>query len=485
MLSRSLIAAAIALAAFGVHGFAQQVDVRNYGATCNGSNDDSGALQAALNAVPSGGTVNIPCKLAIGSSGVLLANKSNVTVTGTASGAGIRVLAPTGQNALGFARVSFLVRSCSNCTISNLEFDGNRVAAVPLGLDRSSGVTVDGNFVHDVGDGAAGIVSAGGHNNKYTNNRIVNSSVNTSVSSRGMWIGNSSSSDNEWNAYIAQNTLKNISATGIATHIIGGTIVNNNVDTTLGAGIKLTPPGGNNAQSLVQNNVLRNNLFHGIQVDGGHDMVIDGNTCERNANNGIFTSNDFSRVTISNNIIRDNNLDATGGWAAGVWIETTGISINDITIKNNQIYDSRTGSARTQDAGVMLNSTNGRISNVHIDSNTCNSGTQSGIGMQTWSSGSTIDSVSVMSNTCTNNSQYGMWIYERGSGSITNISEGGNTFSPNGQGMIMCTAASGYKTVQASTGDTAPPSVRITSPLDQATVTGAATLAAAARTMSE
>src|SRR5258705_13457672 len=78
-------------------------DVRNFGAACNGASDDAPALQAAINALPSsGGNLLIPCKLGIGSAGVKLASKSNITVRGTAAGAGIRSLAPTGQGAQGF-----------------------------------------------------------------------------------------------------------------------------------------------------------------------------------------------------------------------------------------------------------------------------------------------------------------------------------------------------------------------------------------------
>ena len=89
-------------------GLDPQIDVRDFGAVCNGMNDDSAAMQAALDALPSdGGTVNIPCTVGIGVSGVVLANRSNITIQGTVPGAGIRSLTPTA------VRVRGSGRSCS------------------------------------------------------------------------------------------------------------------------------------------------------------------------------------------------------------------------------------------------------------------------------------------------------------------------------------------------------------------------------------
>src|SRR5258706_7902013 len=195
-------------------------DVRNFGAACNGASDDAPALQAAINALPSsGGNLLIPCKLGIGSAGVKLASKSNITVRGTAAGAGIRSLAPTGQGAQGFGPVAFLVQFCSRCTIRDMEFDGNNVGVVPLGLDRSTDSVVQNNNIHNVGMVAGGaVVSTGGARNQFIGNTITNTAFTSSDGTRGIWVGNANSAEFETSPYIAQNTLQNIGATAIVAH---------------------------------------------------------------------------------------------------------------------------------------------------------------------------------------------------------------------------------------------------------------------------
>ena len=53
---------------------AQTVDIVSFGARCN-DGDDSAAVQAAINAVPNGGTVRVPCLAGIGSRGISLQNQ--------------------------------------------------------------------------------------------------------------------------------------------------------------------------------------------------------------------------------------------------------------------------------------------------------------------------------------------------------------------------------------------------------------------------
>src|SRR5207245_11610676 len=73
------------------------LDVTNFGATCDGVTDDSAALQSALDAIPPTGTLLITCQLGIGSAGVRLVNKSNVTIEGSGPNARIHSRAPTSQ----------------------------------------------------------------------------------------------------------------------------------------------------------------------------------------------------------------------------------------------------------------------------------------------------------------------------------------------------------------------------------------------------
>ena len=85
---------------------AASADLRAFGAACDGKHDDAPSLQKAIAAVPpAGGTVTISCLAAIGPSGVVVANKSNLVIRGMGNGAGLRALARTALRAGGFSPV--------------------------------------------------------------------------------------------------------------------------------------------------------------------------------------------------------------------------------------------------------------------------------------------------------------------------------------------------------------------------------------------
>src|SRR5690349_15960110 len=106
-----------------------QTDVRSFGARCDGS-DDSGAINAAFNATPNGGTLLLGCTLGIGSSGVVLHNKQNVTVDGS----GGRLVALSNNN----AAMVFRVEVCDGCTMRNLSIEANNVGAGGISVFWSS-----------------------------------------------------------------------------------------------------------------------------------------------------------------------------------------------------------------------------------------------------------------------------------------------------------------------------------------------------------
>src|SRR5947209_12703248 len=107
MPNHGVLTLALTIAASGV-ACAQGVtyDVRDFGARCDGS-DDSGAINAALRAIPDGGTVSIPCEAAIGGAGLVLDGKRNVTVAGADGGGGLRAVQMTNLGVQGFGPVMF------------------------------------------------------------------------------------------------------------------------------------------------------------------------------------------------------------------------------------------------------------------------------------------------------------------------------------------------------------------------------------------
>jgi hypothetical protein len=214
---------------------AQTSDIRSFGARCDGS-DDSGAVNAAFSSLPNGGTLQISCR--VGVSEAAMRDKSAVTIEGVSGGGFIAV----GSNP---ARVLIRVENCDRCAIRNLVIDGNGRDAAGLGIFYSSNTTVENNQVSNVSYPAmAGIVARGNRNNRYVGNFVMRMIGDENNGVRGMWIGNGSagSSDIEWNPTIANNTVRDASATGLVGHWWGRRS-RNTVDRT-GSGIKVVPPNG-------------------------------------------------------------------------------------------------------------------------------------------------------------------------------------------------------------------------------------------------
>ena len=415
-----------------------QLDVRDYGAVCNGVKDDAAAMQAALNALPvTGGTLNIPCVVGIGSTGVVLADRSNITIRGTSPGAGIRSLAVTNRGSGGFSPVLFTVRSCDNCEILDLSFDGNDIGVIPLSLETCTGTTVQNNVIHDVGSVSGGaLVSSGGRVNNFIGNTIFNTAPTPPGTppgfgaTRGMWIGNVSETKIEWDPYISGNTLHDVGHTGIATHMVGGTVVNNFVENTLGAGLKITPPAVIPVSpTLVGNNVFRANLFHGIQINDGHDFILTNNLLENNDHSGIHIVGSFANGTIEGNSILDNNLDPDPGISAGLFIDQG----QNVVIRDNVIRNTEPVGLRTQIVGMWIAALQGPITNFEITGNTCNDHLLHGILIEGLNA---VDDVKVPHNVANGNSEYGLQIVDRASGAILDVTVCANDLSGNGLGEL-------------------------------------------------
>jgi parallel beta-helix repeat protein len=445
-----------------------QVDIKTYGARCNGS-DDSGAVQAAINAIPtSGGTVLISCQAGIGPSGIVLTNKSNVTVAGSVAGAGFKTLGVPNQGAQGFGPVMFLVQYCTNCVIRDLVIDDAMMGVDAIGFDRCNGTTAQNIAVSNVAYPAnAGIVAVGNTGNSYIGNSVTNTTASPTDGTRGMWIGNTGSTQTEFNATISNNTLSNIAATGIAAHVISAMISNNTVTNTQGAGVKIVPPPGGGGQSTIQGNTLRGNLFHGIQIENADSpVIIKGNLIDANSISGIYASGGvWNNGQIIGNTITNNPQSA-------IYLYN-GLNI---TISGNQM----SGNGH----GVLIEGDNGyTIQGVTISNNTISGGTAHGVTM--WGRGGTISSVNVNSNSIFNNALYGLYV-ELISGNLTGISAWANCYANDKGGTIydnrsqIPPVAPSSSCPPAGQPDTTAPTVAVTAPTNAQTINGIVTLTAAA-----
>ena len=146
-------------------------DVRNYGATGDGTTDDTAAIQAAIDAASAagGGTVYLPVGTFLvsyaqlsGTQRAALVLKSNVTLQGAGWGATTLAL-----DASEDAHV-IVARGLTNAGVRDLAIDGNRAnqtgspasgnrAAGILVVDTATRFTVDGVHVYDTDDYGIGV----------------------------------------------------------------------------------------------------------------------------------------------------------------------------------------------------------------------------------------------------------------------------------------------------------------------------------------
>jgi parallel beta-helix repeat protein len=455
---------------------AQTIDIKSYGAKCDGS-DDSAAVQSAFDAVGSGGTVSISCSAGIGSSGILLHDKNNVTVAGTGGNAGFRALAPSPLGAGNFGTIMFVARNCTNCMIRDLVIDIQHVPESGVGFDSNTGSTIQNVSVSNLGYPAlGGIVSASGHNNKYLNNTVTNCDYTDTDGARGMWIGNTGYT--EYSPTISGNTVSYTGWTGIANHPVNATITNNYSYNTRGAGIKVTPPPGVASTTTISGNKLTGNKFHGVQVDGtswtpgspDSPVNIMNNTIDSNVIAGIYLMGGHFTGHIGSNTITNNP-------EAGIYF----YDADGVQVDNNQIAGNGHGITVEVDGGYTLNGP------LQINNNTFDSNKSDGISI--WMRGGSLQNMTMTSNSFTNNSSNGIFV-EWNSGNLNAISASQNCFSGNGgstiydqSGHMSPVASSGSCTPAGSgnnTKDTTPPQVSITAPGNGSTVKGTVTLTATA-----
>ena len=188
-------------------------NITSNGAACNGTTNDTAAVQKTIDAAQAGDRVVLSagCMAAIGTAnqakapGLRLVSKNNVQIVGLGASAGFRSLAMDyNQSMSGISwTVMLLIQQCTSCRVDGLEFDMEFHRAAAIGMNGNTGTVINNNFIHDVGTGgtvnpddkapSAMLQAASNTNCTYSNNRLEHARGNVNViadGSRGMWVGN-------------------------------------------------------------------------------------------------------------------------------------------------------------------------------------------------------------------------------------------------------------------------------------------------------
>jgi parallel beta-helix repeat protein len=419
---------------------AADLDIREFGARCDGS-DDAASVQSALDALADGGRLVVPCRAGIGRSGIRLRRKNDVVVEGV-DGGGFLALAGIPDNIL------FGVEYCDRCTLRFLSIDSSNLPVAGISVNYSNGARIEGNTIENVVYPAfGGIIGLGNRGNIYTWNTVSRTGVYVvdgviADGVRGIWLGNPKDIWIEWNAVITNNKVLNVGATAIAVNGIAPTITDNYVDGSQGSGVKVTPPNGTPGRTVVARNTIRNNRFSGVQIDSAKSPVlVADNVLEQNVIAGVYVSEGFPDGEISGNSI-------TGSGEAGIYL----YNADGALIEENDITGGKTGI--TFEA-LSANA----IRDVRMHGNTVSG--LSGNGLVLMGRGGSMRGLTLASNAFLNIKKYGLTIEEQQAGEIVGPSLIANCFSNIGAGTLLDLRPSGALLPPLATANCArPPQTR-------------------------
>jgi hypothetical protein len=459
------------------------LDIRSFGARCDGS-DDTGAVQSALNAIPVGGTLNFSCQAGIRQ--VSLSNRSNITITGS-NGGGVKMLTETGDV---WSR-AFSIYYCSGCTIRDMVFEGNNKDIIPFNIEESSNTTVSGLTIRNVKHAGAAFLALHNNGNKYLNNNVQNVGMDRGPivdTTRGIWVGNVSDALKETNVTISGNTLIDISGTAIASHGSGMTITNNTGIRLNASCVKALPLGGSGSTLIANNNcsgasakywigggmmteypnssyentVIRDNVLEGFAA-GDVGRILD---CP---NNGLGIANPVGKTThniqVLNNTFRNFLYDS---------IQVTGPTDNFV-IEGNIIE--RTISTGDQWGGIAIQGDSGKVYTNGVIRRNMIRGKFDAINLG--GNGGAIRGLTVDNNSVTSTRRDGVHIEVLNGGDISSVTMTNNCFSAISGTTIWDNRSGGFPPAPQSPSCSDPTSsFSITSPGSGQTVSGAITLQA-------
>jgi polygalacturonase len=316
------------------------VNVLNFGAMGNGVNDDTAAIQAAINALPAaGGTVVVP-------NGTFMIN----TLTGINMRSHVRLslwgaayLKAIPNNADRYWIVK--VWNVNNVEIEGGNFVGDRTQHTGTTGQWGYGINIEGSsnvYVHDNlisnswGDGILVGGTGSGSSVVVSTNVTLNRVTSSNNRRQGLTIAPATQ------VYVVNSTFTG--SNGIAPQ----------------AGIDIEPQTqGPTQQVRLENTTLSNNVGNGLEVhDSVSNLALNGVTALNNQGYGVFTDGP-NGVTITNSDLSQNylfgvdiagtssNVQLTGNtieWNGDTWfyahsqsIFTEGVALRDITIANTAV----------------------------------------------------------------------------------------------------------------------------------------------------
>lgn len=340
------------------------VSVRDW-ATCDGTADDTTGIQAAINALGSGGgTVWVPpgtCRVSSISLGnaITLAGQGRQSILKRVAGTGTNLLTAAGKNKV---------------TITNLTVDGTGATGMPANIyiAGSHDVAVEG--IWSINAAGHGISLQSGTDAASHSKSIVRGNVVTGAGLYGIEAKDSSRVQIENNA-VSQSGGAGINVYGSTAYAVSNArITGNSVSEAGGNGIEVPFVAGGTAATpgvqdiVISGNAVEASALNGILVQGRFATVagnssdnngtaashqgivvntwtatVTGNTVTRNAGVGIDFG-DCARIVAANNVIEQNGI-------IGLEINST----EDFVVQGNVVVNNNTtAGAGALAAGILV-----------------------------------------------------------------------------------------------------------------------------------
>jgi peptidoglycan hydrolase-like protein with peptidoglycan-binding domain len=324
--------------------------------SCGGGSGDTTTVQNAFNQVQSGGTVRINGMCGVGSSGLTLTNKSNVTIKGSGRGSGFSALAqPATQADYGLGPVMIEITDCNHCTIRDLDFKINKFSTGAFVLRDVDYSLVENNFFNwgtptaqDSGNSHAMLATASQHFSPNQNNVIRNNEFDGGCCNANEHWQRAIFAVNEHGLLIELNTFTNQTHTNIGSNnVLGIKILNNLMHDSSYAAIKLDMTDyffndNNNANTNTRSYILNNVIHHmaeGIQIAIFANLEI---------RNNISVNNHYGLAIVNpmvSNVLAENNVlcgwGSGGGNTGSIWNQTVNGAGSieqgtNIVVRNNE-----------------------------------------------------------------------------------------------------------------------------------------------------